>query len=309
MRNAFINTLTKLARKDKRIYLLTGDLGFSVLEIFARKFPKRFINCGVAEQNMMGVAAGLALSGKKPYVYSIIPFVTMRCFEQIRNDVCYQNLDVKIVGVGSGLAYGPLGATHYATEDIAILRALPNMTILSPADPIEARELTLKSYQTKNPTYLRLNKSGEKILYEKKPEIEIGKPIVLREGEKGVIIATGILLELGINVIEKLKEKGYNFKLISLPTLKPIDKEALLKELADSQLIFTLEEHSVIGGLGGAISEILAESDWQGKFKRIAIPDRYSVQVGKTEYLRKVFGLAQDEIFNKISQKLKNYEL
>ena len=159
MRTAFVNTLIELAEKDENIYLLTGDLGFSVLEGFIQKFPERFINCGVAEQNMMGVAAGLALSGKKPYVYSIIPFVTMRCFEQVRNDICYQNLDVKIVGVGSGLAYGFLGATHHAIEDIAILRVLPNMTILSPGDPTEARELTLKSYQTKNPTYLRLNKS------------------------------------------------------------------------------------------------------------------------------------------------------
>ena len=300
MRTAFVNTLIELAEKDENIYLLTGDLGFSVLEGFIQKFPERFINCGVAEQNMMGVAAGLALSGKKPYVYSIIPFVTMRCFEQIRNDICYQNLDVKIVGVGSGLAYGFLGATHHAIEDIAILRVLPNMTILSPGDPTEARELTLKSYQTKNPTYLRLNKSGEKILYEKKPEIEIGKPVVLREGEKGAIIATGIYLGLGVEIIEKLKANGYNLKLISLPTLKPIDKDALLKELAGIKVAFSLEEHNIIGGLGSAMAEILAESGWQGKFKRFAVPDRYCSAVGDTGYLRQELNLSCDEIKNEI---------
>ena len=304
MRTAFINTLIELAERDKNIYLLTGDLGFSVLEKFAQKFPERFINCGVAEQNMMGVAAGLALAGKKVYVYSIIPFVTMRCFEQIRNDVCYQNLDVKIIGIGSGLAYGSLGATHHAIEDMAILRALPNMTVLSPADPIEAKELILKSYQTKNPTYLRLNKSGEKILYNQKPEIEIGKPSILKEGENGAIIATGILVSLGMEIIEKLKEKGYNFKLISLHTLKPIDRDALLKELANAKLIFTLEEHNIIGGLGSAVAEILMEAGYKGFFKRIGILDKYLSEVGETQYLRAKHGLATEEILKQILNNL-----
>lgn len=300
MRETFIKELIKLAEKDKSIYLLTGDLGFSVLEKFIEKFPNRFFNCGVAEQNMMGVAAGLALSGKKSYVYSIIPFVTLRCLEQIRNDVCYQNLDVKIIGVGSGLAYGSLGATHHAIEDLAILRVLPNMTILCPADPVETRELILKSYQTKNPTYLRLNKSGEKILYQKKPEIEIGKPSVLKEGKDGVIIATGILVNLSLEIVEKLKERGYNFKLISLHTLKPIDKKALFEELIGKRLILTLEEHNIIGGLGSALAEILAESDFKGKFKRIAIPDQYSPVTGETGYLREYFGLVNDKIVEEI---------
>lgn len=300
MRTAFINTLMGLAEKDQNIYLLTGDLGFSILERFAEKFPNRFINCGVAEQNMIGMAAGLALSGKKPYVYSIIPFVTMRCFEQIRNDICYQNLDVKIVGVGSGLAYGSLGTTHHAIEDIAILRALPNMTILSPADPVETRELVLKSYQTKTPTYIRLNKTGEKILYNSNPAIEIGQPSILREGKDGTIVATGILVGLGAQTVEKLKEKGYNFKLISLHTLKPIDANSLLKELKDSKSVFTLEEHNIIGGLGSAVVEILMESDWQGKFQRIGIPDQYCSGVGETDYLRRCFGLVAEKIIEQI---------
>jgi len=305
MRTTFINTLIKLAEKDKTIYLLTGDLGFSVLENFAQKFPERFINCGVAEQNMMGVAAGLALSGKKPYVYSIVPFVTMRCLEQIRNDVCYQNLDVKIIGVGGGLSYGSLGTTHHSIEDIAIFRALPNMIILSPADAVETEELILKSYETHNPTYLRLSRDGEKILYEKKPAIEIGRPLVLKEGEDGAIIATGIFVSLAMGIIEKLKEKGYNLKLISLHTLKPINKDVLLKELTNIKLLFTLEEHNIIGGLGSAIAEILIEAGYQGFFKRIGILDKYFSEVGEAQYLRLKHGLVQEEIISQILNNLK----
>lgn len=303
MRKEFAETLSKLAEKDKNIYLLVGDVGFGVFENFAQKFPKRFINCGISEPNMMGVAAGLALSGKKVYVYSIIPFVTMRCFEQVRNDIAYQNLDVKIVGVGSGFAYGHLGSTHHAIEDIAILRVLPNMTVLCPADPVETRELVLKSYETKNPTYIRLNRSGEKILYSSKPNIIIGKPSVLKQGRDGAIIATGISLEIGQDIVNQLKEKGYDFKLISMHTLKPIDARALFEEVKGTKVVFTLEEHNIIGGLGSAVAEILKESGYQGKFKRIAIPDEYPSEVGEAEYFRKKYGLISEEISNQILQK------
>lgn len=306
MRSIFINTLTELAEKDQNIYLLTGDLGFSFFEEFSRKFSKRFINCGVAEQNMMGLAAGLALNGKKPYVYSIIPFVTMRCLEQIRNDVCYQNLDVKIVGAGVGFSYGHLGATHHAIEDLGILRSLPNLTILCPADPVETKELVLKTYQNKNPTYLRLSGDGKKILYNFNPEILIGKPSVLKEGDEGVILTTGIFLEIGGEIVDKLKKAGHNFKLISMHTIKPIDGEALFKELKGKKLIFTLEEHNLIGGLGSAVAEILMESGFKGLFKRLAIADEYCQEVGSRNYLCKKYGLDSDIITNYILRECKN---
>jgi len=299
MRTVFIETLIELAKKDKNIYLLTGDLGFSVLEPFAKEFPKRFINCGVAEQNMMGVAAGLALSGKKPYVYSIIPFLTMRCFEQIRNDVCYQNLDVKIIGVGSGFTYGPLGATHHALEDIAILRTLPNMMILCPADPVEARELTLQSYKIKKPTYTRLAKKGG-ILHKNKLNIQLGKPSVLSQGSDGLIIASGVQASFCLEIAGELKKNGQRFKIISLHTLKPIDKKTLFRETKGIKKIFTIEEHSVIGGLGAALAEILAESGWQGKFKIIGVPDEYAPCVGDSDYLRKMYSLDKENIIKEI---------
>jgi len=228
----------------------------------------------------------------------------MRCFEQIRNDVCYQNLNVKIVGVGSGFTYGPLGATHHALEDIAVLRALPNMTILCPADSLETKQLALKSYQNKNPTYIRLTKKGEAI-YKTEPEIEIGRPSVIKEGKDGLIIATGIQVTFCLDLIEELREQGKGFKLISLHTLKPIQKESLLKEIEGIKRVFTIEEHSVIGGLGAVMAEILAESDWQGKFRIIGIPDEYPSCAGSVDYLRKKYYLDKEAIMSKILKEIK----
>ncbi len=300
MRNTFVKSLTKIAEEDKNVYLLTGDLGFSVFEGFQEKFPQRFVNCGVAEQNMMGLAAGLALSGKKPYVYSIVPFVTLRCLEQIKNDVCYQNLDVKIIGVGGGFSYGTLGATHYAIEDIAVLRSLPNMTVVCPADPVETEILMEKIYKTEGPVYLRLGRSGEERLYKERPDLKIGEPSVLKEGKRMALIATGI--ESGVAL--KASEKIGDLKVISLHTLKPLNRESLIRELKGIDKVFTLEEHNVIGGLGSAVAEILAESDWQGSFERIGVPDQYPSLTGSAEYLRDKYNLNVKKTVELISKKL-----
>jgi transketolase len=305
MRNAFINTLTKLAQRDKRIYLLTGDLGYSVFENFAKEFKDRFLNCGVAEQNMMGVAAGLALEGKKPYVYSIIPFITFRCLEQIRNDIAYQNLDVKLVGVGGGLSYGELGATHHAIEDLGILRLLANFQVFCPGDPLEAEQLLLKSYKTPGPAYIRLNRSGDKIIHQKKDKIEIGKPFVLENGKDGAIVANGIFLGIGKEIRENLKAEGYDFKLISLPTLKPVDKAALYRVLKDQKLVFSMEEHKILGGLGTVLSEILIERDWKGKLEKVAVPDEFFQGTGKAEYIRKKYKMTSEQITKYILKKIK----
>jgi transketolase len=296
MRKAFVKTLIELAEKDERIYLLTGDLGYAALEEFAEKFPKRFINCGVAEQNMMGVAAGLAMCGKKPYVYSIVPFVTFRCLEQIRNDVCYQNLDVKIIGIGGGFSYGTLGATHSVLEEVAILRALPNMAVLCPADLLATEELMLKIYQTNSPTYIRTSKVGECEVYSQKPNLEIGKPNVIRDGKDGVIIATGLPIYFFLKIADELKKQNINLKILDLHTLKPINKEYLLKEIKDFKNIFTIEEHSVIGGTGSAVAEILAQSDFPAKLQIIGIPDEFPKEIGSADYLRQKYSVGLEEI-------------
>lgn len=307
MRKTFINTLIELAEKDKNLYLLCGDIGFSLLEAFAEKFPQQFINCGIAEQNMLGVAAGLALSGKKVYVYSIIPFVTMRCLEQIKNDVCFQNLDVKIIGYATGLSYGPQGTTHHAIEDVGVMRSLPNMIVLSPADLTEARELTLQSYQTKNPTYMRLDHGGTVNLYSFKPNIILGKPSVLKEGKDGIIIATGHYVKIGIDIVKKLEQQGHSFKLMSMHTLKPIDPASLLKEIEGKKLIFTLEEHNIIGGLGSAVAEILLANNINGiTFKSIGIDDRYPDIAGNQDYLRGYYKIDEQSIYDLIINYLTN---
>ncbi|MFH1968267.1 MAG: transketolase C-terminal domain-containing protein [bacterium] len=306
MRKTFIKTLIELAENDKSIYLLCGDIGFNVLEEFADKFPRQFINCGIAEQNMMGVAAGLAISGKKVYVYSIIPFVTVRCLEQIKNDVCFRNLDVKIVGYATGFSYGAQGTTHHAIEDVGILRSLPNMTILSPADLAEEKELILQSYQTKNPTYIRLDKGGKEKIYNLESDIIIAKPSVIKEGKDGVIIATGSSVEQGINIIKKLEQIGYDFKLISMHTLKPIDSSSLLKEIEGQKLVFTIEEHNVIGGLGSCVAEILLANGVNNViFKSIGICDKYPDLVGEQDYLRVYCGIDEDSIYQQIIKRLK----
>ena len=307
MRIAFIKTLIKIAEKDRNIYLLTGDLGFSILEEFRHKFPERFINCGVAEQNMIGVAAGLALTGKKVIVYSIIPFVTMRCFEQIRNDICIQNLDVKIVGVGAGFSYGAQGPTHHAIEDLAVMRVLPNMKILCPADPIETQLAVGKMLRFKGPFYLRLGKSKEENIYRKPFDFKLGKANLVKNGKDIIIIGIGPVLRNALLASERL-EKKYNIsiKIISMATLKPLDENIILKAAKETKVILTIEEHSLIGGLGDAVAGVLATSNYKALFKKIALPDKFCKESGSQELLREKNGLSIEAIEKAIEKLWKS---
>ncbi len=301
MRIAFINTLIELAEKDKQIFLLTGDLGFSLLERFQEKFPDRYFDVGVAEANMIGVAAGLALSGKTVFVYSIAPFATMRCFEQIRNDLCYQNLNVKIIGVGGGLHYGSAGPTHHSIVDISIMRSLPNMTVICPGDPIEAELATRFSASYKTPIYIRLGKSNEPKVHLNTPDFAIGKGITIKKGDDVTLIATGNLLYNAKCVSENLTNNGIDVRLISMHTIKPLDKKIILKAANETKAIFTLEEHSIVGGLGSAVAEVLAEEDVKEIFfKRISLPDAFCLDIGDHEYLRKKNSLSVEQIANTI---------
>ena len=249
MRTAFIETLLELAEQDDRIWLLTGDLGFSVLEPFAKCFSDRFVNMGVAEQNMTGVAAGLALEGKIVFTYSIANFPVMRCLEQIRNDVCYHNLNIKIVAVGGGLAYGSAGYTHHAIEDLAVMRAMPNMTVIAPGDPVEAGLATRAIKELDGPGYLRLGKARETYVYKTPPLFKIGEAITVREGNDITLISTGGILSEVLSAAEQLAPK-FQARVLSMPTVEPLDQDAVRKAAAETKLIVTVEEHSKIGGLG-----------------------------------------------------------
>lgn len=303
MRIAFVNTLFKLARKDKRIVLITGDLGFSVFENYIKEIPEQYLNAGVAEQNMTGIAAGMAMEGKIPFIYSIVPFVTMRNFEQIRDDICYQGLNVKIVGVGSGFSYGMYGHTHYGLEDVGILRTVPGITILSPGDPVEAELATREALSVNGPVYIRLGKAGEPTVHESKPDFHIGKGIIVREGKDLVIFASGTMLPTALETASLLKD--YSVMVVSMHTIKPLD-EMLIKRLSKIMKgIFALEEHSIIGGLGSAVAEVLAENEAKIIFRRFGSPDRFNKLVGSQQFMRKNNGLSADYIAEEINNLLK----
>mgnify|MGYP003773513133 CR=1 FL=1 len=307
MRNTFINCLTELAEKDDRIFLVVADLGFSVIEKYSEKFPDRFLNVGIAEQNAVGVSAGLALSGKIVYYYSIIPFVTMRCFEQIRNDIAYMNTNVRLIGVGAGYSYGPAGNSHHATEDIAIMRAIPGMSVCCPGDIYELQELLRQSVNHSGPIYFRLGKGGEPKLYDSKiSSVNIGKISILSDGNKAVLITTSNMLPICKKIVDEYAKSKIKIALISVHTIKPIDSE-LKTILKKYKFIFTVEEHNIIGGLGSAIAEIIAENfnEHPVFFKRIGIKDFYTHDVGGQEYLRKIASIDMLSIKNTIDEIIK----
>ena len=300
-----MKTLEKLAVTDSNIWLLTADLGFRLFDRFRSTQPDRFVNVGVAEANMIGIAAGLTLSGRNVYCYSIIPFLTMRCLEQIRVDLCYQNLDVKLLGAGGGLAYGFEGMTHHAVEDVSIMRSLPNMTVVVPGDSLEIEAIMNESATHRGPLYIRLGTDGSPQVHQTRPELKIGKGIVLNEGGDIGIIANGTMLHTAKIVSETLVSRGMAVTLISMPTVKPLDRGLVAECARGCRAIFTIEEHSIIGGLGSAVAEVLAEMGYRGLFRRIAIPDAYGSDIGTAEYLREKCGLTPGVIINHI---LSEYE-
>jgi transketolase len=294
MKGTFFRTLLDVAQHDPAIDLLTGDLGFGSIEPFVKQFPGRFLNVGVAEQNLAGIAAGLALCGRTVFAYSIANFPTLRCLEQIRNDICYHKANVKIVAVGGGFSYGALGVSHYATEDLAILRALPEMLVIAPADAHEVEGAVRAIAAHRGPCYLRLGRSGDDSLHAGAPRFEIGRAMRVREGTRLTIVTTGEMLRTGINVCDALTAHGLSAALLSMHTIKPLDADAVVAEARRTGAVFTIEEHSVIGGLGGAVAEVLAEADLDGPvtFKRFGVPSAFPDLVGTQDYLRERHGLS-----------------
>jgi transketolase len=290
MRKAFIHSLCEQARKDSSLWLLCGDIGFSVLEEFAKEFPDRFINVGVAEQNMIGIAAGLALSGKTVFTYTIGNFAFMRCLEQIRNDVCYHNLNVKIVAVGGGFAYGTAGYTHHTIEDIAMLRVLPNMTVVAPGDPVEARLATEALCHTPGPGYLRLGKGGEPVIHTATPTFALGRAMTMHTGRDATIISSAGTLDIAHQAVNALTQEGHSIGLISMPTLAPFDHEALRSAASGTSCFVTIEEHGK-GGLASLVSECITSAGIQIKLRTLYVEKLPSAQVGDRNWLRKLHGI------------------
>lgn len=284
MRDAFNTELNRLAELDQDVLLLTADIGFQVFDEFREKFSDRFYNVGVAEANMISMAAGLALSHKKPFVYTIIPFLTMRAYEQIRTDVCIMNQPVKIVGVGGGVAYGPLGPTHHSLVDLAILRALPNMTVITPCDPMESMQATRAALAHPGPVYIRLGKNGEPPLHELSYDFVIGESVEMRAGDDAVLICCGAVTQIAIEVSDTLRQNGIQVGVQNMHTLKPIDANAI-RSIADrTNLIITVEEHNIIGGLGSAVAEVLVKYRCRPVMRMVGIRDKFCYGVGSQAY-------------------------
>jgi transketolase len=301
MRDTFVRTLVELAKEDKNIELLTGDLGFGVLKPFWEQCPDQFTNAGIAEQNMTTVAAGMSLTGKTVFTYSIGNFPTLRCLEQIRNDCAYHDANVKVVCIGGGFVYGSLGVSHHATEDLAILRALPDVVVMAPADLVEAEECTKALAKYKGTAYLRLGRGGEKRIHEKIEDFQIGKAIKVRDGKRVAIFSTGAIFEEVKAAYEELVEAGYDPAVYTFPTVKPIDRETIENVAKNFYLIVTCEEHNIVGGFGSAVAEVMAEMpNKKAYLLRIGLNDEYSVRVGNQKYLRQQYGIDARSIVERI---------
>lgn len=304
MRDTFVRTLIALAKENPNIELITGDLGFGVLKPFWERLPDQFINAGIAEQNMTSAAAGMALEGKTVFTYSIGNFPTLRCLEQIRNDCAYHGANVKIVCVGGGFVYGSLGMSHHATEDIAVMRALPGVAVLCPGDLVEAEEATKAIVKYPGTCYLRLGRGGEKRIHDHIDNFEIGKAIKIHDGEKIAIFSTGAIFEEVADAEAILAEHDIYPAVYTFPTVKPIDRAAIARCAADFDMIVTVEEHNIVGGFGSAVAEVLAELPERASLLRIGIHDTYSSIVGSQKYLRSQFGLDSVGIATQVLEAL-----
>lgn len=296
MRTSFINQLIKEAETNEKIFLLVGDLGFSVVEPFAELFPERYLNVGIAEQNMAGIAVGLAMEGYCVYIYSIANFPTLRCMEQIRYDICYHNVNVKIVAVGGGFAYGPLGASHHATEEIGMLRTIPNLVVCAPGDPEETKAITSFTAHHIGPCYIRIGKAGEPLVHKENSAINLSLGDILKIKDNGevAVFSTGAMLRYVVDFVEQNNIKASVF---SFPFIKPLNKETLIEIFNSHKKIITIEEHQAQGGFGSAILEVINDLLEEGglsyppKVKRIAIQDKFYSVAGSQNYLRKLAGL------------------
>ena len=300
-RQSYGEILEKLGEENKEVVVLDADLSAATkTSIFAKKFPDRFFDMGIAEANMMGVAAGMASCGKIPYVSTFAAFAAGRAYDQIRSSICYPNLNVKICATHAGITVGEDGATHQMLEDLALMRALPNMTVLCPSDDMETKCLIEQISKTKGPVYVRLARLATPGIYEENQTFEIGKAVQIGEGTDATVFATGVVVPEAIKAKELLEEEGIHIRVVDMHTIKPIDKEMIVKSAKETKKLISIEDHSVIGGLGSAISEVLTE-EYPCKLVRMGIKDAFG-KSGNAVELLKYFGLTSDAIIEQVKK-------
>ena len=305
MRDEFSEELFKLASKDKNLIFITADLGYGVFNKFASHFPNQYLNVGVAEQNMIGIATGLGLEGKRVFVYSIANFTILRCLEQIRNDAAYHDVNLTLVSSGGGFTYGPLGMSHHATEDIAIMRSIPGINVIVPSSAWESRLATRELGKKKGINYLRIEKGGEKNPPYKKSKFKIGQATYHINGSDITIIAAGGIIEECILASKYFNQKGLSVAVLSMHTIKPIDRKSIIEAAKNTKALITVEEHNEIGGLGSAVSEVISTESLNCNFKMVALKDKFSSIVGDQKYLRKKYNLDSKAIIKTITKVIR----
>ncbi len=304
MRETCLEQVYELAKKDSRIFFIGSDLGVNTLKKFKEEMPERFFMEGISEQHVIGMASGLALEGKIVYVNTISTFITRRCFEQVAVDVCLHNLNVRLIGNGGGLVYAPLGPTHLAIEDISIMRTLPNMTVVSPADADEMRRFMPQTVDYPGPIYIRLAKGYDPIVTTDKVSFRIGNALPMRDGTDALLVTTGITLKLALEAAEQLHDAGVECAVLHMPTVKPFDSVAFLERAGLAPVIVAIEENTTIGGLGSAAAEALGEADFASakRFRRIGIPDVFAKYYGSQMNLMEHYGISTKEIVSTVKR-------
>jgi transketolase len=304
MRKTSLDMVYELAKRDPRVVFIGSDLGPDTLKQLKAEFPRQFLMEGVSEANIVTMAAALAMEGKIPYINTIATFLTRRCFEQIVLDLGLHNTKVRLIASGGGVVYAPLGPTHLAIDDIAILRAVPNMTILAPCDADEMRRLMLQTLEIEGPIYIRLGKGGDPIVSRADLPCEIGKPILMRDGTEALIIATGICLQVALAAADDLAKQGISASVLHVHTLKPLDAKAIQDNLSRVPVVVTIEEHTIVGGLGSAVAELIAEAGFNPskRFRRIGIPDVFPDEYGSQASIMARYNITAEHLVEVIKE-------
>lgn len=305
MQKAYINAIYELIRKDKNVISCLSDSGTDYDELMAREFPEQCLNFGISENNKVAAASGLAACGKIPFVYTTNAFLAYRSYEFIRDDICLQNRNVKLVGMGCGLSWSTLGPTHHTTEDISALKAIPNLTIFSPASPLELAKCVEKAYETHGPVYIRMGMSNEKEIYEEHSEIQVEKNVVLQDGKDATVFVTGSIVSELQEATKKLQEEGITIRIVNIPIIKPIDIQNIKEECEKQEIIFSLEEHNRIGGIGSSIADVIAEYGLKAKLVKIGLEDTFAKGYGTYAEIKAMNGLDAMSIYKKLRENIR----